>query len=149
MAGDLLSRFHSKIKLNDNGCHEWTAYKDKYGYGQFSDKHKTYQAHRLSYMLYKGKIPDDLEIHHICENTSCVNQYHFKVISPIDHARTKHLSNNGENHRSKTHCPQGHEYNEKNTYIGKKGRQCRICKRKNQKEYERRLAKETSLTTGI
>jgi hypothetical protein len=27
----------------------------------------------------------------------------------------------------KTHCVNGHEFNEKNTYRSKRGRHCRIC----------------------
>lgn len=36
---------------------------------------------------------------------------------------------NGARQQSKTHCPQGHEYNERNTYITPQGwRNCRACK---------------------
>jgi hypothetical protein len=40
---------------------------------------------------------------------------------------------------AKTHCPEGHEYNEENTYITKKGkRNCRTCNRERNRELYRR-----------
>ena len=33
----------------------------------------------------------------------------------------------GEHHAKKTHCPQGHEYDEANTYRWRTSRYCRTC----------------------
>jgi hypothetical protein len=46
--------------------------------------------------------------------------------------RSRH-SYAGDFQRAKTHCPRGHEYNEANTYHGKKGRSCRVCRRDDQR----------------
>jgi hypothetical protein len=35
----------------------------------------------------------------------------------------------GINNKNKTHCPQGHPYDEENTIIDGASRKCRICKR--------------------
>jgi len=120
---DFLTRFHSKIELKNNGCHEWTASKNGNGYGQFGIGEKVVQSHRLSYELYKGEISKGLELDHLCMNRACVNPSHLEAI--------KHKENlkRGVNfNKSKTHCPQGHEYSKKNTHVGKNNkRRCRIC----------------------
>jgi hypothetical protein len=42
----------------------------------------------------------------------------------------------GQNNKDKTHCPQGHEYNEVNTYITKKGlRECKTCRKERNRLY--------------
>lgn len=48
--------------------------------------------------------------------------------------------NNGEHFRSRTHCPQGHEYTPENTYCrpGRTERSCKICRRIEKREYMRR-----------
>jgi hypothetical protein len=46
----------------------------------------------------------------------------------------------GDSHRQpKTHCPQGHEYTEENTYINTRGsKTCRECRRASNKRYEKK-----------
>jgi hypothetical protein len=44
--------------------------------------------------------------------------------------------------RAKTHCPQGHIYDENNTYNFRGKRYCRACKRERQRAYRRKKQKE-------
>jgi len=46
------------------GCWFWIGAWDRYGYGKFSIKHHTVKAHRVSFQLFKGKIPNKYEIDH-------------------------------------------------------------------------------------
>lgn len=126
---ELLLRFHSKIELGDNGCHEWTAGKDFYGYGSFSINKKHIKAHRFSYQLYKGMIPEGLVIDHLCRNKSCVNPTHLEAVT---HRENCIRGNVGKNNQfaGKTHCKRGHEFNNTNTYIKPDGyRECMKCRK--------------------
>lgn len=60
-------------KKSENECWGWNGYTNNLGYGKiYSDRIYVY-SHRLSYILYKGKIPNGKEICHTCNNPNCVN----------------------------------------------------------------------------
>lgn len=78
----LKERFEKKFKVLENGCWEWQAASvggsNKHTYGQFgvaSGKMKL--AHRVSYELYKGPIPEGMKVCHKCDYPRCVNPDHL------------------------------------------------------------------------
>jgi hypothetical protein len=125
---DVLDRLDSKFTVGDD-CWEWTAGRDKNGYGQFrSDDGVTTKAHRLLWELLVGSIPEGLELDHLCRNPSCVNPAHLE---PVTHAENVARGQAGAHHARKTHCPRGHEYSETNTYVRPdrlNRRECIICR---------------------
>lgn len=79
-------RFWKKTKRTDDGCIIWTGFKDSGGYGCFYERpsNKKSAAHRLSYEMAKGKIPDGYVVRHTCHNPSCVNADHLVVGTRAD-----------------------------------------------------------------
>ena len=82
-------RFESKIAYESmSGCWLWTASLDRQSYGYFFSN-KTEKAHRVSYKLYKGPIPEGLSVCHKCDVPSCVNPDHLWLGTHKDNERDK------------------------------------------------------------
>lgn len=129
-----LDRFAEKVALTDSGCIEWIAARYWHGYGHFHStqtadaKSRDIYAHRWSYEYHVGPIPEGLHIDHLCRNRLCVNPAHLE---PVTH-RVNTLRGIGfaAVNAAKTHCANGHPYDQGNTYTDPKGyRHCRTCRR--------------------
>jgi hypothetical protein len=125
-------RFWAKVDRTD-GCWLWTAGRDGPGYGQLKVDEQTVKAHRFSYELHVGPIPDGLELDHLCRVRHCVNPAHLE---PVTHAENCRRGTVGQNMATKTHCPQGHPYEGDNLAIDRNGsRRCRACARDRTRAY--------------
>lgn len=81
MSPEIYERFATKYLVEPNsGCWLWTAYCMPSGYGQLKAGKGMKYAHRLSYEHFKGTIPEDLEIDHLCRTRCCVNPDHLEAV---------------------------------------------------------------------
>lgn len=103
------------------------------GYGRLSINGRHTFAHRASWELSNGPIPDGLTIDHLCRTRSCINPKHMELVT-IGENVLRGIGITARNVK-KTHCPKGHEYNEKNTKGRDGKRHCGVCERE---RYHRR-----------
>jgi hypothetical protein len=118
--------FQDKIKITESGCWEWTKGKVSYGYGVAWYKGQGCRAHRLSYQLYFGEIPDGLCICHKCDNPTCINPEHLFLGTNKDNIRDRDAKGHNANDRKK-YCKFGHEFTIDNTYNYCGSRYCKMC----------------------
>lgn len=85
---DPIERFWEKVDQTGD-CWLWTAYTDGKGYGQFNNGDRLIRAHRYSYELTNGPIPDGLQLDHRCRVPSCVNPDHLRLATNKQNAEHK------------------------------------------------------------
>jgi len=137
-----LERFFSFV--NKNGpvaannpelgrCWLWTGGKNR-GYGCFWADGKTHRAHVFSYRTFVGAIPKDKPQldHFACDRNDCVNYRHARPETA--RGNTLRSGNACAVNRAKDECPAGHDYAENGRINEAGARECKPCKRKQQRE---------------
>lgn len=71
--------FWDKVKKYDSDkCWDWLGCKNKQGYGKIGiGPSECVNAHRVSWVIHNGQIPDDMFVCHKCDNPSCTNPEHL------------------------------------------------------------------------
>lgn len=118
-------------------CWLWTAHTNGKGYGRFTvTTKKLILAYRWAWEDANGPVPEGLELDHLCRTRLCVRPSHLEAVT--------HEINARRGRAFITHCPQGHPYDDTNTYnrLGRPNRQCRICTRIATKAWADRIRAE-------
>lgn len=150
----VFERLMSRVHFAPSGCWEWTGARMPSGYGRIGwgsltdGTRETALAHRVSYTILRGPIPDGLQIDHLCRNRSCVRPDHLEPVTSA--------TNNRRARAVATECPQGHPYAGENLYVDPRGnRQCKACRRKKAATWQywnkgagRRLLEQAHLQSG-
>lgn len=84
-----------------NGCHEWTAGTNQYGYGKVKYEGRTLGAHRVAWYLSKGEWPVE-ELDHLCHTLDktcvggvdcrhrrCINPAHLEEVSKVENTKRR------------------------------------------------------------
>jgi len=130
-------RFWGKVARGDSDeCWLWSGALNEHGYGLLWLNGRQVRAHRYAYELLVGPIPKRLTLDHLCRNRSCVNPAHLDPAT----LRENILRGVGITAQAarKTHCKNGHPFDETNTIYERAGRRCRTCQNRLVREHRAR-----------
>ena len=88
--GSLERRLHAYTKEDPKtGCLLWTGARDPGGYGRMGLPHTSRGAHRVTWEVAHGPIPDGMHVLHTCDNPRCCNPEHLKLGTHAENMRDK------------------------------------------------------------
>ena len=125
-------RLDPKMRIANNterteDCWLWVGELQKNGYGRLRAGAKWQLAHRFSYTVYTGQDISGLTIDHVCRVRNCVNPAHLRACSQKENSLAAHSLSIAKQRKEQTHCVNGHEFTQENTYTRRNG--CRACRR--------------------
>jgi hypothetical protein len=137
---EYIERLKALCITQPNGCWLYTGFvhKPPRNYGEMSYRGKNWRTHRLSYALHKGPIPKGMVVMHACDNPPCCNPAHLRLGTHLDNM-SECRAKGRYYYANLTHCKNGHEFNDANTYYIKTPgpsfglRACRACQRERQR----------------
>lgn len=134
-----MDRFLEKVKVVGE-CWEWqAACRIKGGYGSLKYKGKMIDAHRMSYILFKGTLPDGMLVCHTCDNRKCVNPDHLFLGT--------HKDNYHDAYQKGRVSPPKNEHLRKHPSLGayKRGCHCSECRELNRIKNQKWRSKDRQL----
>lgn len=101
IVGDDITRFWSYV--NQAGplptfvehlgrCWLWTGGTNDKGYGIARVSGRHLGAHRWSFLMFVGPVPDGLELDHLCRNITCVRPEHLQPVTKGENVRRRNLA---------------------------------------------------------
>ena len=136
-------------RLDQTGeCWLWTDKIRKDGYVSMWFYGKKTNLHRIMYEHFVGPIPEGLHIDHLCRVRHCCNPEHLEAVTQEENIR-RSLQYNAN--LLKTHCDNGHEFTEENTYRYGNQRVCKECrlhrgkKRRLETDYDKKYYEDNKL----
>jgi hypothetical protein len=80
--------FWARVVKTGDGCWQWTGVTNEWGYGRLVPPHNVL-AHRFSWTLHFGAIPEGMLVCHTCDNPSCARPGHLFLGTVADNNRDR------------------------------------------------------------
>lgn len=145
MIGDFMCKIKKQpappISSLASDCWIWTGpRRNKFGYGATCFFGRVLLcAHRASYQMFRGPIPEMMVLDHLCRVPACVNPWHLEPVTSTEN-NLRGTSPVAQNKR-KEKCPYGHAYDR----IRSDGhRECTKCSRRRVREWRERERKKAN-----
>jgi HNH endonuclease len=136
----LPARFAAKVDKTGD-CWKWTGARNATGYGHISaGRGVCLMAHRVSWELHRGPIPDGHQIDHLCRNPGCVNPDHLEPVTPA--LNTARSWGPAALNAEKECCIRGHDLDGPNLRWERGKRVCRECRNVRQRAARARVRAE-------
>jgi hypothetical protein len=106
-----MERFFLRVNKTET-CWLWMGALHPNGHGLFAannSSRRSVWAHKFIFERMFGTIEVGFDIHHKCENKVCVNPEHLEKLPHGVHTKLRF--------EKQTHCKNGHEFTEENTYL--------------------------------
>lgn len=149
-------RLQNYEPVPESGCWIWLGTTSWSGYGSLMFKGRHIRAHRASWELVNGPMPEDLQACHTCDIPSCINPAHIWPGTRSDNMKDAvrkgrcQIPPNPRWNAFKTHCKRGHEFTSENTGSannhGAPARVCRVCAQMRQAAYRARKSVTITFT---
>src|SRR6186713_1227020 len=79
---------HVDIPEHPDSCWLWTGYLNHNGYAHLGNgRGYSALAHRASYQFFRGPIPADKYIDHLCRVRHCINPWHLELVTPSENVQ--------------------------------------------------------------
>lgn len=88
----VVKKFWEKVQRSEkSGCWTWAGSTDQEGFGRIrvksAEKRVDLIAHRVSWFIHRGPVPEGMSVLHSCGNRGCVNPDHLLLGSRKDISR--------------------------------------------------------------
>jgi hypothetical protein len=83
----LRERVLARLIIQPDGCVLWAGAKTPRGYGKAALNGRQFYVHRLMYEWFVGRIPEGLELDHLCRVPSCANVAHLEAVPHSENIR--------------------------------------------------------------
>lgn len=130
--------FLARVRVLENGCWRLSGSKLPRSYSPYRIGGIQFNAHRVSFEIFKGPLVNGLVVDHVCMNRYCLNPDHLRQVTQRDNLAENTRSERVNRIRELNECKVGHVFSADNTIWfkrkDKKYRLCRECNRNRCKE---------------